>query len=48
MHPEGRVDVIIGTVSTGQGHETSFAQLVTEWLGVPIENVRIRPAIPTS
>ena len=42
VHPEGRVDVIIGTVSTGQGHETSFAQLVTEWLGVPIENVRIR------
>jgi aerobic carbon-monoxide dehydrogenase large subunit len=41
VHPEGRVDVVIGTVSTGQGHETSFAQLVTEWLGVPIESVRI-------
>jgi carbon-monoxide dehydrogenase large subunit len=27
-------------VSQGQGHETSFAQLVTEWLGVPIEAVR--------
>ena len=40
MHPDGRVDVVIGTVSTGQGHETSFAQLVTEWLGVPIEKVR--------
>lgn len=41
VHPDGRVDVVIGTVSTGQGHETSFAQLVTEWLGVPIQNVQI-------
>jgi carbon-monoxide dehydrogenase large subunit len=41
VRPEGRVDVVIGTVSTGQGHETSFAQLVTEWLGVPIERVEI-------
>jgi len=41
VHPDGTVDVIIGTVSTGQGHETSFAQLVTEWLGVPIDQVRI-------
>jgi carbon-monoxide dehydrogenase large subunit len=41
VHPEGRVDVVIGTVSNGQGHETSFAQLVTEFLGVPIDSVRI-------
>ncbi len=41
VHPEGRVDVVIGIVSNGQGHETSFAQLITEWLGVPIESVRI-------
>ena len=27
--------VVIGTLSSGQGHETSFAQLITEWLGVP-------------
>ena len=33
--PDGGVDVVIGTVSNGQGHETSFAQLVNEWLGVP-------------
>ena len=37
VHPDGRVDVVIGTVSNGQGHETSFAQLMNEWLGVPIE-----------
>jgi len=38
--PEGVVEVVIGITSQGQGHETSFAQLVTEWLGVPIETVR--------
>ena len=37
----GAIEVIIGTVSQGQGHETSFAQLVTEWLGVPIDSVRL-------
>ena len=41
VHPEGRVDLVIGIVSNGQGHETSFAQLLNEWLGVPIENVRL-------
>jgi carbon-monoxide dehydrogenase large subunit len=41
VHPDGWIDVVIGTVSQGQGHETSFAQLVTEWFAVPIENVRI-------
>jgi carbon-monoxide dehydrogenase large subunit len=41
MHPDGRVDLVIGTVSNGQGHETSFAQLLNEWLGVPIEKVRL-------
>jgi carbon-monoxide dehydrogenase large subunit len=39
--PNGRVAVVVGTVSNGQGHETSFAQLVTEWLGVPIDRVDI-------
>jgi len=29
----------MGTMSSGQGHETSFAQLVTEWLGVPFESI---------
>jgi carbon-monoxide dehydrogenase large subunit len=40
VSPDGFVELIIGIVSQGQGHETSFAQLVTEWLGVPIETVR--------
>ncbi|HZU89598.1 MAG TPA: xanthine dehydrogenase family protein molybdopterin-binding subunit, partial [Stellaceae bacterium] len=37
--PEGRVELVIGTMSSGQGHETSFAQLVAEWLGVPFEAI---------
>jgi carbon-monoxide dehydrogenase large subunit len=40
VRPDGSIDVVIGTNSQGQGHETSFAQLVNEWYGVPIENVR--------
>ena len=39
VKPDGVVELVIGIVSQGQGHETSFAQLVTEWLGVPIESV---------
>ena len=41
VRPDGVVDVVIGIVSQGQGHETSFAQLVTEWLGVPFDSVRL-------
>ena len=39
--PNGIVEVVVGTVSNGQGHETSFAQLIAEWLGVPIDTVRL-------
>jgi aerobic carbon-monoxide dehydrogenase large subunit len=38
---KGRIDVVIGTLSSGQGHETSFAQLVTEWLDVDFDQVRL-------
>ncbi len=41
VRPEGRVDVVIGTQPSGQGHETSFAQVVADLLWVPIESVRI-------
>jgi carbon-monoxide dehydrogenase large subunit len=40
VRPDGTIDVVIGTNSQGQGHETSFAQLVGEWYGVPIDSVR--------
>ena len=39
LRPEGRADITIGTQSSGQGHETSFAQLIAEWLGVPIDRI---------
>jgi len=39
--PEGRVDMAIGTLSSGQGHRTSFAQLITDWLGVPFDCVNL-------
>ena len=38
----GAVDVYASAQSTGQGHETTFAQLVAEQLGVPFESVTIR------
>src|SRR5262249_7937598 len=37
----GRVDVAIGTQPSGQGHETSFAQVVADLLGVPVDTVNI-------
>ncbi len=39
VHPQGRVDVVVGTLSSGQSHETTFAQCVAEWLGVPFDDV---------
>jgi carbon-monoxide dehydrogenase large subunit len=35
------VEIVAGTQSSGQGHETSFAQVIAEILGVPIERVRL-------
>jgi aerobic carbon-monoxide dehydrogenase large subunit len=41
VNPTGSVEVLTGTHSHGQGHETTFAQLVSERLGIPIENVSV-------
>jgi carbon-monoxide dehydrogenase large subunit len=41
VNPTGSVEVLTGCHSHGQGHETTFAQLVAERLGQPIENVSI-------
>jgi len=38
--PEGVVELVMGTMDSGQGHATSFAQLITEFLGVPFETIR--------
>jgi carbon-monoxide dehydrogenase large subunit len=42
MHPDGRVDVFIGSGSHGQGLETTTAQLVAENLGIDFEDVTVR------
>ncbi len=41
VHPTGSVTVFTGTHSHGQGHETTFAQLVSDQLGIPIENIDV-------
>jgi len=41
VNPTGGVTVLTGSHSHGQGHETTFAQLVSDYLGVPIESVEI-------
>ena len=41
IDPSGTVELVLGTMSAGQGHETSFAQIVSEWLGVDPEQVRL-------
>ena len=38
---DGGVDVIVGTQSTGQGHETAYVMLTSERLGIPIEKIRV-------
>ena len=41
VHPTGTVTVFTGSHSHGQGHETTFAQVVAGRLGIPLENVEI-------
>ncbi len=41
IHPEGKVSCVIGTQPSGQGHETSFAQVVADLCHVPVETVTI-------
>jgi carbon-monoxide dehydrogenase large subunit len=41
IDPSGTVEIVLGTMSAGQGHETSFAQIVGEWLGVDSEQVSL-------
>jgi len=42
MQDDGKVDVIVGTQSTGQGHETTFAQVAADHMGVSLETVSVR------
>ncbi len=41
VNPTGSVEVLTGSHTHGQGHETTFAQLVSERLGIPIDSVTV-------
>src|SRR5438874_4133902 len=41
IHPTGSAVVRIGVQTQGQGHETTFAQIVAEELGLPVENISV-------
>ncbi len=42
--PDGELTILAGTLSHGQGHETSYAQMVADWLGVPAEKIHLAQA----
>jgi carbon-monoxide dehydrogenase large subunit len=41
LETDGSVTVLVGTQSTGQGHQTAYAQIVADHLGLPPECVRV-------
>jgi carbon-monoxide dehydrogenase large subunit len=42
VHPTGKAILKLGVKSQGQGHETTFAQIVAEELGIPPEDIAVR------
>jgi aerobic carbon-monoxide dehydrogenase large subunit len=42
--PGGEVTILAGTLSHGQGHETSYAQMAADWLGVAAEKIHLAQA----
>jgi carbon-monoxide dehydrogenase large subunit len=42
IHPTGKAILKLGVKSQGQGHETTFAQIVSGELGIPAENIEVR------
>ncbi len=41
VNPTGSVEILTGSHAHGQGHETTFAQVVSERLGIPIDDISI-------
>ncbi len=41
LDPNGDINILIGTQSSGQGHQTAYAQLIAEQFGVPPERVHV-------
>jgi carbon-monoxide dehydrogenase large subunit len=42
--PSGTATIYSGTMNHGQGHETSYAQMVSSWLGIPLEDIHLAQA----
>jgi carbon-monoxide dehydrogenase large subunit len=42
--PSGDVTIVAGTLSHGQGHETTYAQMVADWLGLPQDKIHLLQA----
>jgi carbon-monoxide dehydrogenase large subunit len=42
--PSGEVTILAGTLSHGQGHETTYAQMAADWLGVPEDKIHLAQA----
>src|SRR5271166_6313299 len=42
--PSGELTILAGTLSHGQGHETTYAQMVADWLGVPEGKIHLAQA----
>src|SRR6186713_2241999 len=42
VHPTGKVTIFTGSHSHGQGHETTFAQVVADRLGIPMADIDIQ------
>ena len=43
VHDDGTVSVLAGTSAHGQGHQTSFAMIVSDQTGIPIDRIRLIP-----
>ena len=41
FYPTGKVNVFVGTSPHGQGEETTFAQIISDELGVPVEDIEV-------
>jgi carbon-monoxide dehydrogenase large subunit len=42
VHPDGTATVQIGTGPSGQGHQTTWAQIVSDRLAIPVEHIKVR------
>ncbi len=41
LHPDGRVTLLIGTMSNGQGHQTAYSQLLADRLGIAADMIEV-------